>query len=203
MGFKHRQALVMVHGYHRVRMLQGSSGKSGIRRDRPRQVQALGFQFFDDRGDHLILLLTQQAVLPGVGVDAADQQARLNDAEFRLHVIGNDPDDVAQVAAGDAPRNLVQGHVRRDQRNPGKIVRQHHHRRQAAAVIRDVLGMAREIVPRRGNGGLAHRTGDHGMKFTGHAAVYRAFNGRDQAVGIARHRFSGLHRRHRQRLVQV
>ena len=74
-------ALVVVHGHHQVEVAAAGAVEQRVGRQRAGDVQAPRLQQADGGDDLLFLFaVTEQAVFPGVRVDAADADARLRDA---------------------------------------------------------------------------------------------------------------------------
>jgi len=107
-------------------------------------------------------------------VEAADQDARLGDAEFAVQVGMQDACDPLQALAGDGIGYLAQGQVSSDQRDAQAAGGQHHHHLLGMRQFSEELGM-----PGEGNAGfvdhaLVYRGGDHPGKQTVQAALASA-----------------------------
>ena len=154
-------ALVVVHGNHGVEVARGGAQEDGVRRDRARDVPALGAQLLDGRLDQLGLLGAEQAVLAGVRIQARDGDVRLV------------PDDVARGLArqprgghdalgGDQLDGAPERDVRRDVHHAQPVRGQHHRHVLVghACEARQQLGMADADPARFAERLLVERRGD-------------------------------------------
>ncbi len=73
---EHRQALVVVHGQHRVAVRERVRHEQGVGRQRADELHALGAQALEHRDDDVDLLAPHVAALARVRVEAGDQDAR-------------------------------------------------------------------------------------------------------------------------------
>ena len=81
-----RQALVVIHGEHRIGVFQPLGHKQRIGRYRAARFDARRAGGADRRRDHIGVLMAEVARLTAMGIEAGDQDARAGDAKAPAQV---------------------------------------------------------------------------------------------------------------------
>jgi len=123
---QHRQALVVIHGQHGVRLLQPRRGKQCIGWQRSAQAHAVFAQRFQRRRYHADFLVAQVAIFSRMRVQTGDQNMRIAQAEPSPQTCVQDGQRALQTFGRDGVGYGAQRQVRGRQRyaQPGRG--QHH-----------------------------------------------------------------------------
>jgi hypothetical protein len=183
---EHRQALVVVHGQHRVERRQVRGREQGIGRQRPGQVKTLRARGGKRRGDHVDLLASQVAPLAGVRIQAAHGDARPGDAEPAAQVPIQDAQRAGQAVAGQGLRHLPQRQMGGGQCHPQRAGHQQHHHLRGAGAGGQILGVAAERNAGVADHALVQRRGHHGIEASIEAAGDGMVEALQQRQGVGR-----------------
>ncbi|MNN21902.1 hypothetical protein D3C81_1352390 [compost metagenome] len=129
-----------------------------------------------------------------MGVEPADQDARIGDAELVAQVGMQDARDSLQAIRGDGIGHLAQGQVSGDQRDAQSAGGQHHHHLRGRGQFREEFGMPGEGDAALVDHALVHRRGDHSGEVAVQAALAGAGEGFQHIAGIRRVQLAALHR---------
>ena len=108
----------MVHGQHRIAVLEVLGGEQGVGGQRADQVQTVAAQACQARLDDVDFLAAHVPAFAGMGVEAADQDARRGNAELVDQVGMQDAGDPLQALRRDGVGDIAQGQVGGHQCNP-------------------------------------------------------------------------------------
>ena len=117
----------------------------------------------DGRLDDPLLLVAEQAVLAGVGVEAADGDPRVLDAEPLAQGVGHQVDRLEHAADGERVAQVEQRLVDAGQGHPQLAADEHHRDPVGLEGVAELLGVAGEAVAGHVPAFLADRGGDDGL----------------------------------------
>ncbi|MNE05585.1 hypothetical protein D3C80_981550 [compost metagenome] len=139
--------------------------------------------------------MAQVATFASVRVEAADQDAWLDNAEFLLEVGMEDAGNPLQARLGDGIGNVAQGQVGSHQGNPQAAGGQHHHHLFGVRKVRQEFGMAGEGDPAFVDHALVYGGGDHSGEVPVQAALARTGQGFQDERSVGLVQLPGNHRR--------
>ncbi|MNM87539.1 hypothetical protein D3C81_997220 [compost metagenome] len=175
-------------------MLQIFGGKQGIGGQRAAQVHAFAAQARQCGFDGVDFFMAKVATFTGVRVQAADQDARIGDAELLLQVGVQDPRDAFQAFRGDGVGYIAQGQVSGHQGHTQAASGQHHHHLRGAGEVGEEFGMAGKGDTALVDHTLVHGRGDHPGKMPIQAALACAGQGFQDKSGIGLVQLASHHR---------
>ncbi|MNN35335.1 hypothetical protein D3C81_1491850 [compost metagenome] len=175
-------------------MLQIFGGKQGVGGQRAAKVHALAAQARQCRFDGVYFFMAQVATFAGVRIEAANQDARVGNAELVLQVGMQDPRDTLQAFAGDGVGNVTQGQVSRHQGHAQAAGCQHHHHLRGAGQVGEEFGMPRKGDAAFVDHALVHGGSDHPGEMPVQAALPGAGQGFQHERGVGLVQLACYHR---------
>ena len=175
-----RQALIVIHGQHRILPGEIVGRKGRVRR--PRTGHARIPELVDGPRHHVTILAAQFAILPGMRVEAQNRHSRTAYAKVTLESLHQNLENGSQALARHGARHRAQGNVGGSQRHPQRRATgaghagQHHHRHRRAAQARQVFRVSHEIEAGLAHDRLVDRSGHQRVELpaqaTRHAPIY-------------------------------
>ena len=190
---EHGQALIVVHGQHRIAVFQVLGGEQGVGGQRADQVQAVVTQARQARLDDVDFLAAHVPAFAGMGVEAADQDARRGNAELVDQVGMQDAGDPLQALRRDGVGDIAQGQVGGHQRNTQAMGGEHHHHLFGVGQLGQVFGVAREGDASLVDHAFVYGRCDHPGKVAVDAAGTCAVQGFQYISGVGRVQLAGHH----------
>lgn len=179
-------ALIVIHADHGIEFLTAGRGEGGVGGHGAGDVNAFGgsgFQCGDDEA--FFFTFTEQAVLAGVGIQAADEQLRSVAADEAQGVVG-EFDDFEDAFAGDELGHFVVADVDGDKAAGDRLRVLHHAGAGGVHALGEDLGVTGELVAGGVEGFFVQRRGGDAVDFTGESGL----DGSD-GVGVSRITASG------------
>ena len=161
----------MVHREHGVGIIQVFGLEKGVRRQWPAEIHPFFPHFVEHRNDGVDLFGAHVSAFARMRIQATNQHMRLRDAEFRLQIVMQNPDDLAQEFRGDGIRNGFDGQMGCHQRDTHLFRCQHHHHFRTVRTFFKELGVSGKGDPRVVDNAFMHRTGDQRRELAVQAAV--------------------------------
>ncbi len=183
---EYRQSLIVVHRQHRVAVLEMLRREQRIGRQRSDQVDTFLAQQGQRRFDDLDFLAPQMTAFTRMGVEPANQNARLGDAELVDQVGMQDARDPAQALGGYRRRDILEWQVSGHQRHAQAARGEHHDHLLGMGQLGEKFGMPGKRDPGLVDHAFVNRSGDHAGEVARQTALACAGQGIQHVAGIAR-----------------
>ena len=175
------QSLIVVAGDHRVERAGGGATEDRVGRDRAGDVDAGGAAPLDGRREDAALLAADEALFPGVRIEAGEGEARARHAEARQLVV-RQADRGVDALRGEEPRDIGERDMHGGEDDVQTVRVEQHPDIGGVREVRQQVGVAAPGQAGGGPGRFVDRGGGDGVD----AARLRVANrGDDRGVGGA------------------